>query len=124
MKDTPTSPDSGSGPHGLDLSVLSRMVGDDSVKFEKFARLFMSSMEDVLRQVDAAIAAADMSALAAMGHRAKSTALNVGATALSGRCVEMEQAAKAGLQDDALQIASSLRLEYDLVCQAMHARLS
>ena len=53
------------------MSVLEKMVGNDPAKFKKFALLFISSLEDVLQQIDDAIVRRDMAALAAMGHRAR-----------------------------------------------------
>ncbi len=108
----------------LDLSVLEKMVAGNPAKFRKFALLFISSMTDVLTQVDSAVASGDLPALAAMGHRAKSTALNVGATGLSGQCLQLEQAAHAGQQAQAVAIAQGLRPTFAAICEAIELKLS
>lgn len=108
---------------GLDLSVLDALVGNDATKFRKFALLFISSMETVLSQVDTAAAAQDMATLGAMGHRAKSTALNIGATAFSRQCLSLEQTARAQKVDEATAIANGLRPMFTAICQAIQQRL-
>lgn len=108
---------------GLDLSVLDTLVNHDPTKFRKFALLFMSSMETVLSEVDAAVAKHDMTTLGAMGHRAKSTALNIGATAFSRQCLQLEQTARAQQVDQATAIAHSLRPMFSAICQAINQRL-
>ena len=102
---------------GLDLSVLDALVGNDATKFRKFALLFISSMETVLSQVDTA------ATLGAMGHRAKSTALNIGATAFSRQCLSLEQTARAQKVDEATAIANGLRPMFTAICQAIQQRL-
>lgn len=108
---------------GLDLSVLEALVGHDAAKFRKFALLFISSMETVLNEVDAAVAQQDMATLGAMGHRAKSTALNIGATAFSRQCMLLEQTARTQKVDDASAIAQGLRPMFNGICQAITQRL-
>lgn len=109
---------------GLDLGVLDALVGHDAAKFHKFARLFIHSMETVMAEVDGAIAQEDLSILAAMGHRAKSTALNIGATAFSQQCLLMEQAARAQETAAALSIAHTLRPQFAAICSAIEQRLA
>lgn len=108
----------------LDLSVLEKMVGGNPAKFRKFALLFISSMTDVLTQVDGAVASQDLQVLAAMGHRAKSTALNMGATGLAGQCLQLEQAARGGQGAQAIAIARGLRPMFAAICAAIELKLS
>ncbi len=108
----------------LDLSVLEKMVGGNAVKFKKFALLFVSSMTEVMAQIDAAVSSSDLTALAAMGHRAKSTARNVGATGLSEQCLLLETAAQAGETANALAIAQSIRPMFAAICTAIDLRLA
>ncbi len=122
MTNTPTDP-SDKAVLALDLSVLDRMVGNDPAKFRKFALLFISSLEDVLQQIDEAIARADLSALSAMGHRAKSTALNIGARSFSDQCRLLEQAAGEGDCATALALAQSLRPQFLGIRHAIDQRL-
>lgn len=121
---TPSNPAGNNALTGaLDLSVLEKMVGGNPAKFRKFALLFISSMTDVLAQVDSAVARQDLPALAAMGHRAKSTALNIGATGLSGQCLLLEQAAQGGQQTQALVLAQGLRPMFVAICEAIELKL-
>jgi HPt (histidine-containing phosphotransfer) domain-containing protein len=111
-------------PQDLDLNALDELVGHDGAMFRKFALLFVSSLEDVLNQIDAAMASGDMATLAAMGHRAKSTALNIGAAKLSGLCLQLEQAAKTNDGVQALALARSLRPVFEDIRTAIGQRLS
>lgn len=111
-------------PKFLDLSVLEDLVGGDPAKFRKFALLFISSLDDVLAQVDTAIAVNDFATLAGMGHRAKSTALNIGAAAFSAQCMLLEQQAKAGEVDSTLTIAKGLRPMFDDIKRQIEAHLA
>lgn len=110
-------------PPRLDLSVLDALVGNDATKFRKFAQLFMSSVGGVMAEVDTAIAEEDMPKLAAMGHRAKSTALNVGAHAFATQCIAMEKAARVRDVALALELACGLRPLFDEVGRAFAQRL-
>lgn len=107
---------------GLDLSVLDTLVGNDAAKFRKFAQLFMRSVEGVMAEVDTAIAQEDMAQLAAMGHRAKSTALNIGATEFANQCIAMEDAARIGDVALAVEIGRSLRPLFDGIGRALAQR--
>jgi HPt (histidine-containing phosphotransfer) domain-containing protein len=110
-------------PPRLDLGVLDALVGNDASKFRKFAQLFMSSVGGVMAEVDTAIAQEDMHKLAAMGHRAKSTALNVGAHAFATQCIGMENAARVRDVATALALAKGLRPLFDEIGHAFAQRL-
>jgi len=111
------------GPPPLDLGVLDALVGHDAAKFRKFAQLFMDSVETVMQAVDDAIAQHDLATLAAMGHRAKSTAMNIGALEFSKQCLLLEKTAKAQEADAALATARTLRPMFSGICQAIKLRL-
>lgn len=108
----------------LDLSVLDRMVGKDPIRFRKFALLFLQSIGDVLDQVDQALAAEDLAALAGLGHRAKSTSMNVGAAGLARQCLAMESAALQQDRAAAYAVARGLRPLLELVRAAIDQRLA
>jgi HPt (histidine-containing phosphotransfer) domain-containing protein len=93
----------------LDLSVLDTLANHDATKLRKYSLLFIASLEEVLAQVDDGIARTDCSLLGAMGHRAKSTALNIGATGLSAQCLLLEQAATTHDTVAAMALAHTLR---------------
>jgi len=93
----------------LDLTVLERLVGGDAAKLRKFALLFLQSVGDVLNQIDDALVADDLEALAGLGHRAKSTSMNVGAAGFSRQCLALETAARQQDRSTAVAIARGLR---------------
>jgi HPt (histidine-containing phosphotransfer) domain-containing protein len=66
-------------------------------------------LEDVLAQIDGALASQDLALLGDMGHRAKSTAMNIGASAFGHQCLLLEQAARAQDSATSLSIAKNLR---------------
>ena len=108
----------------LDRTVLDELVGNDAQKFRKFALLFLTSLDDVLHQVDAACASGDIATLGAMGHRGKSTAMNIGAAKLSGMCLQLEQTARAKDAAQALALARGLRSEVEGIRAAIGLRLA
>jgi HPt (histidine-containing phosphotransfer) domain-containing protein len=112
------------GPVELDLSVLDTLVNHDPVKFKKFALLFIDSIETVLTEIDAGIASKNLSTLMGMGHRAKSTAKNIGAEAFSTQCLRLEQTAREQDLDTALQIAAGLRPQFETIREAILRRLA
>lgn len=111
-------------PKALDLAVLDVLVGHDPVKFRKFALLFVESVGAVLQEIDAAVPNNDLAVMVAMGHRAKSTARNIGAVEFADLCLALETAAKAKNLESALSIAAELRPSFDRICQAIDERLN
>lgn len=93
----------------FDYSALKTLANHDEAKLRKYAQLFIASLEDVLAQVDDGVIRADMTLLGAMGHRAKSTALNIGAADFGHQCLLLEQAATARDVSGAIALAQSLR---------------
>ncbi len=93
----------------LDLSVLDTLANHDAAKLRKFSMLFIASLEDVLAQIDDGLARGDLALLGAMGHRAKSTALNIGATGFAAQCLLLEQTATAQDAAATTALAHTLR---------------
>lgn len=93
----------------FDLSALKALANHDEAKLRKYSQLFIASLEDVLAQVDDGIDRSDIALLGAMGHRAKSTALNIGAADFGQQCLLLEQAATARDVSAAIGLAQSLR---------------
>jgi HPt (histidine-containing phosphotransfer) domain-containing protein len=100
------------------------MVGFNAVKFRKFALLFLSTVEDALAQIDTALAVQDLQTLSAMGHRAKSPALSVGAAGFAARCLLLEQTARSGDAEAAIAIARSLRPQFEDIRSVIERRLA
>ena len=93
----------------FDYSTLKALANHDEAKLRKYSQLFIASLEDVLAQVDDGVNRADLALLGAMGHRAKSTALNIGAAEFGHQCLLLEQAAAACDVSGAIALAQSLR---------------
>ena len=93
----------------IDLAVLANIVGHQPEKIRKIALMFVSSLRDTLAELEAALAQADMVAVAALGHRAKSSARTVGALGFAELCDALEQCKLAGDNDKACAIAAQMR---------------
>jgi len=74
----------------IDLAILSSRVGSDPAKIAKYAMLFIETARNTLTEMKAALAARDLPALSALGHRLKSAAFTVGAMRFGELCREME----------------------------------
>ena len=66
-------------------------------------------MHDTLAEVEATLAQADMVGVAALGHRAKSSARTVGAMGLADLCQSLEQCKRAEDYDKARDIVAQMR---------------
>jgi HPt (histidine-containing phosphotransfer) domain-containing protein len=108
----------------FNLSVLEDLANHDAAKVRKYALLSIQSLEEVLAKIDDAIVRRDISQLGAMGHRAKSTALNIGATEFARQCLLLEQAGHAGDGATALAIAHDLRDLFVPIHTAINAHLT
>ncbi|CAG0939073.1 partial Sensor histidine kinase RcsC, partial [Gallionellaceae bacterium] len=101
-------------PAIIDLTVLARMVGNDPAKIRKFALKFLTSAQEGLDEIQAALARKDMAAVAALGHRIKSPAKTVGALGFAELCQTLEQCKHAADAEQAQSILSQL---YSLLAQ-------
>ena len=80
----------------IDSSVLDPwLAGDDDARRDLLAKFSLTASES-RRDIETAMAAGDLAALAAAAHRLKGSALAVGARALGDAAKTLEQAAKAG----------------------------
>ena len=84
----------------IDLSVLVQLTSSNPKMMLKIATAFVTSMERTVAELDAALATRDRAALAALGHKAKSSAGAVGAHGLSRLCTQLE----ASMSDKAVDI--------------------
>ncbi len=74
----------------LDLGALSSTFGGNPAKMRKYAFLFLDAARDGLRELDEAIARADLARVADLGHRIKSSAKAVGAMRFAEQCRRLE----------------------------------
>ena len=96
-------------PAAIDLSVLERIMGSDPAKIHKFALKYLSSAQQGLEEIEACLRQENMAALAALGHRNKSPARTVGATAYADLCQSLEQFKGGGDIAQARQIVAQMR---------------
>ena len=80
----------------IDPSVLDPWLPSDAEARQQLLRKFGLSASESGRDIETAMAAGDLPALAAAAHRLKGSALAVGARALSDAATILERAAKAG----------------------------
>jgi HPt (histidine-containing phosphotransfer) domain-containing protein len=80
----------------IDPSVLDPWLPNDAEARQDLLRKFGLSASESGRDIETAMAAGDLPALAAAAHRLRGSALAVGARALSDAATILERAAKAG----------------------------
>ncbi len=93
----------------IDLAVLAKIVGHNPTMIRKFALMFVSSTHDTLAEIAATLANADMMGLAALGHRAKSSARTVGAMGFGDLCQALERCRRAEDYDQACGIVAQMQ---------------
>jgi PAS domain S-box-containing protein len=98
-----------SDPQVIDLAVLAKSVGNDPAKIRKFAIKFLESTQKGMAVIDAALERKDMAALAASGHRLKSSARVVGALGFADLCQALEQCKEDENMERAQDIVVRLR---------------
>ena len=87
--------DAGAKP-AIDRSVLDPWIADDEAARRDLLRKFSTTAGESRRDIEAAMTAGDLPALAAAAHRLKGSALAVGARALGEAAGTLERTAKAG----------------------------
>ena len=93
----------------IDLAVLAKSINNNPEKIRKYALMFVSSMHDTLAEIGATLVQADMVGVAALGHRAKSSARTVGAMGFADLCQSLEQCRRAEDYDKARGIFAQMQ---------------
>ncbi len=93
----------------IDLAVLAKSVGSKPEKIRKYALMFVSSTHDTLDEIETTLALADMLAVSALGHRAKSSAKTVGALGFADLCLSLERCKRAEDYEEACSIVAQMR---------------
>jgi HPt (histidine-containing phosphotransfer) domain-containing protein len=111
----------------LDSSVLDAirtMDPDGSGAFlRQLVEKYLSSSKADLQLLDAKLQGRDAEALGKTAHRLKSASANLGATALSALCLELETAGRSGQIDDAERMVAAIRSEHRRVSDALAREL-
>ncbi|GEP54293.1 PAS-domain containing protein [Reyranella soli] len=88
--------DAGDDAPAIDRAVLDPWLQDDEAARRDLLAKFSRSASESRHDIETAMAAGDLAALAAAAHRLKGSALAVGARALGDAAQTLERAAKAG----------------------------
>ena len=107
----------------VNLEVLRSFIGDDPGDLSASLALFVESAVKARDELSAAERAADAEAAGATGHRFKSVARYLGASALAMHCERIEAAARAGDLEAIRRERSALEVELARVLDAL-ARIS
>ncbi|MDQ8155319.1 MAG: PAS domain S-box protein, partial [Gemmatimonadota bacterium] len=95
-----TSPDVSAdvpvAPSLLDVSVLAALVGDEPAVLREFLGDFQQSVRALHLEMRAARDEGNLSQVASIAHRLKSSSRSVGAIPLGSLCADLEQAGKRG----------------------------
>jgi signal transduction histidine kinase/DNA-binding response OmpR family regulator len=97
----------------IDRSALDPWMQDDEAARRDLLRKFSASAIDSRRDIEAAMTAGDLPALAAAAHRLKGSALAVGARALGTAAETLERTAKAGDRASCQDSLGPLAVEVD-----------
>lgn len=84
----------------VDLTVLTRLLSDDSDKIKKFAQKFLKSSRTALAEMLAAHASGDLETLGRLGHKHKSASASAGAAGLAALCLALEHVANSGSDNE------------------------
>ncbi len=105
----PATPDLAGDPSVIDLSVLAQTWGNNQPKIIQYAKLFMLSMQDNMKEIEAALARGDLPALGFLGHSAKSSARTVGAMGYGTLSQALEQCKNGATLEQARAIIEQMR---------------
>jgi len=117
--DVATAQGPGAGP--VDLDLLASTFNGDSERMRKYAFLFVSTAHEALADIEAALGAGDMAAVAAVAHRVKSSARTIGAVGFGDLCEQLEAQGERPAQARAL--AARLRAQLARVEREVTSRL-
>jgi len=92
----------------IDLSLLDDMMCGHPEKIHGFAQRFIASAKDDIAQVEMALERNDMTAVAILGHRAKSAAGMVGAYGFANLCEALENCRDSNNMEQAREIVCQM----------------
>jgi PAS domain S-box-containing protein len=96
-------------PELIDFSVLAELMENNVQEMREFALKFITSTQEDLIQIEAALKRSDRAALATLGHRAKSPATMVGAMGFAQLCQALENCNDTGDMDQVRDIVGRMR---------------
>jgi PAS domain S-box-containing protein len=99
----------------IDLQVLAKLVGNSPEKIGKFAVKFLESAKRGMQDLELVRKNQDLTGLAALGHKLKSSARTVGANKFADLCQELEKLKESGTLAEAETILVQLQPELDQI---------
>jgi PAS domain S-box-containing protein len=96
-------------PSIIDLSIMSKMLGNQPDKIRKYVMMFLDLTQEAIIEIEAALTHGDMATLSALGHRTKSSARTVGAMGFGELCQALEQLKSDGDIEQARDIVVQMR---------------
>jgi two-component system, sensor histidine kinase and response regulator len=109
----------------FDIAALAQTFGNKHDKMRKYALMFLDAARDGMAEVNQAMSEGDMTRLAELGHRIKSSARAVGAMSFAELCLALEHlppdAAPAQAQHIVGQMQPLLDLLKDHIAQELTA---
>jgi len=95
-------------PELIDMAALALTFGGDPDKMRKYALLFIDSARDGLAEMANALERSDLTRVAELGHRTKSSARAVGAMGFAELCLALERFRERGTVEEARAIVSRM----------------
>jgi len=96
-------------PSIIDLSILSKILGNQPDKIHKYITMFLDLTQEAIIEIETALAHGDMATLSALGHRTMSSARTVGAMGFGELCQALEQLKGGGDTEQARDIVVKMR---------------
>jgi signal transduction histidine kinase/DNA-binding response OmpR family regulator len=95
-------------PDVIDIAILSARTHHQADKIRKYASMFVETTQATMREIDAALTAADIATLSELGHRAKSSAATVGAMRFAQLCESLQDCRDGGTLETAREIVARM----------------
>ncbi len=99
----------------IDFSVLSKWIGEDKIKLQKFAGNFLNSARRDMEKIDAALELGDFTTLATLAHHISSPSKMVGAFGFAQLCLDLEIQSKT--ESDAHQAKKNVNRMHAMLDQ-------
>jgi len=99
----------------VDASILAEILGIKVDQVYKFTEMFIQSAKGEFEALEKAISTQDLSSIASIGHRLKSSSSTVGANQFAEQCKILESFKNSGDVSLAGEIVAKLRLMLEAI---------
>jgi PAS domain S-box-containing protein len=108
---TPEEIGPAAGDELIDYSLLAKALGNDPALIARFAAKFLATSREGVGEMKAALGKNDLAGLAALGHRLKSAARQVGARQFAELCATLETCGQEGVDSaEAARLVAQLEV--------------